>query len=365
MRELYKQYIAQHWLMADPLHYHVCRLPMLFIAIALASGVWLGGRIELHHPIWLVVLAVLLGFAAAFVQWRIQRSWAIACTLPAVFLFGVFFGIKSTPPAADSLSSIATTDWQPCAMRIRIHSAAVWRPNPNHRPLDPNSQPWKTQWSVKCVAIRHRDQWQPTIALSSLTTDGRVETFLPGDTLEMFGHFRKIGPSSNPGGFNFAEQARLEHRFIALRVESAKQLKLVDSRWGANSLARLRGLAIREIDKLLTRWVSDGQAPLAAALVFGQRQQVDWEDQQELMATGTLHMLSISGLHVEIVAAVLLGICIYFGVSHRTTFMWLVIATWCYAGLSGAEPPLHRAKAKIVTCTAARTTGGSAPDNPA
>ncbi|MDX1926582.1 MAG: ComEC/Rec2 family competence protein [Pirellulaceae bacterium] len=358
MRELYEKYIAQHWLMSDPWYYHVYRLPMLFIAVALASGVWLGGRVELNQPEWLVLAACLLGGAAALTHVRSRRDWAIACTLPAVFLLGIYFGIKSEPPTEDSLSNVATVDWQPCAMRIVVQSAAVWQPNPNHRPLDANSQAWKTQWAVKCVAIRHHNQWQPTTAFSTLTTDGRVDRFLPGDTLEMFGHYRKIGPSANPGGFNFAEQARLEHRFVALRVESEQQLELVESRWRGHTLARLRGLAIREIDQLLARWVRFGKAPLAAALVFGQRQQVDWQDQQELMATGTLHMLSISGLHVEIVAAMLLGICIWFGASHRVTFMCLVGATWAYAGLSGAEPPVVRAAVQVTVFAFARWSGG-------
>lgn len=344
--------------MADPWFYHVYRLPMLFIAIVLALGVWLGGRMDVSHPIGIVVIAIVLGSITLLVHMRSYRGWAIACTLPAVFLLGTYFGIQSEPPTEDALSRVATLEWQPCAMRIVIRSAAVWLPNPNHRPLDPNSQPWKTQWSVKCTAIRHREQWQPTTAFSILTTDGRVERFLPGDTLEMFGHFRKIGPSSNPGGFNFAEQSRLEHRFVALRAESAEQLKLIESQWRGSTLARLRGLVIREIDKLLTRWVSYGQSPLAAALVFGQRQQVDWQDQQELMATGTLHMLSISGLHVEIVAAVLLAICVYFGASHRTTFVWMVTATWCYAGLSGADPPVVRAAVQVTIFAYARWCGG-------
>ena len=125
MRELYKQYVAQHWLMADPWYYHVHRLPMLFIAILFASGVWLGGRIELNRPLGLITLAVLLGISAVVMHVRSQRGWTIACALPAVLLLGVYFGFKSGPPAEDSLSSIATTDWQPCAMRVVIQSAAV------------------------------------------------------------------------------------------------------------------------------------------------------------------------------------------------------------------------------------------------
>ncbi len=358
MREQIRIIIAQHWLMADPWYYHFYRLPMLFIAVVLAIGVWLGGRVELSHFGALILLASLFGVAGLVAQRQGLRGWTIACTLAAVFLLGIYFGIVSEPSEGDSISEAATLDWQPCAMRIVVQSAAVWQPNPNHRPLDPNSQPWKTQWLVKCIAVRHKEQWHSTTAFSSLTTDGRVECYLPGDTLEMFGHFRKIGPSVNPGGFNFAEQAKLEHRFVTLRVESAKQLDLVGSQWSGYGLARLRGIVIREIDRLLNRWVINGQAPLAAALVFGQRQQVDWQDQQELMATGTLHMLSISGLHVEIVAGVLLALCIYLGASHRTTFVCLVAATWCYAGLSGADPPVVRAAVQVTVFAFARWSGG-------
>lgn len=358
MRELYKNYIAQHWLMADPWYYYVYRLPMLFVAVALAGGVWLGGHIEMNRDEWLLILAIILGIGAVVVQLRNHRGWAIVCILPAVCLLGAYFGINSEPPKGDSLSEAAKVDWQPCAMRLMIQSAATWQPNPNYRQVDPNSQPWKTQWSVKCIAIRHRDQWQSVDAFSTVTTEGRVDEFLPGDTLEMFGHIRKLGPSANPGGFNFAQQARLDHRFVALRVEAASQLKLIDSRWRGHCLARLRGIAIREIDHLLYRWVSFDKAPLAAALVFGQRQQVDWQDQQELMATGTLHMLSISGLHVEIVAGVLLILCVYFAASHRVTFLCLFIATWCYAGLSGADPPVVRAAVQVTIFAFARWSGG-------
>jgi predicted membrane metal-binding protein len=41
-------------------------------------------------------------------------------------------------------------------------------------------------------------------------------------------------------------------------------------------------------------------------LVLGQREQADWQFQEQMLATGTIHMLSISGMHIEMVALSLL-----------------------------------------------------------
>ena len=359
MREQLKSFVSQHWLMSDPGRYHVHRMPLLLFAIFLISGVWIGGRVEAAVLVWIAALfAALFAIAALIVQLRGMLKLASCLTMTSAFLLGISYGYTSKPATEDPLSRIASKDWRPCAVRVQITSAAIWQPNPNYRQADPKSEPWKTQWDVKCIAIRNHDDWVETTAYSRLSTEGRIDRFLPGDSLEVYGHFRKIAPSSNPGGFDFAQQAALNNQFISLRVESPVQLRLIGSEWGWQSLARIRGITIRWLDKALSRWVTRGQAPLAAALVFGQRQQVEWQDQQELMATGTLHMLSISGLHVEIVAMVLLWICIFLRASYFTTFLVLVLFTWSYAGLSGAEPPVIRAAVQVSIFAFARWIGG-------
>ncbi len=358
MREQIKTFVSQHWLLSEPWHYHIYRMPLMFFAMSLVSGAWIGARIGNAQSIWFSIAAGAIGCAAFGLHVRGLRNWAGLLILISAFLLGLYASLSSQPPTGDGLSKSASQDWTPCAMRVRILSAAVWQPNPNHRPLDPKSQAWKTQWNVQCIAIRDRQTWLTVQSFCQLSTEGRIDNYLPGDTLEVFGQFRKLANSTNPGSFDFAKHAALDQQFIALRAESPVQLKLLSSEWGRHSLARLRGLIIRSLDKSLTRWVTYGRAPLAAALVFGQRQQVEWEDQQELMATGTLHMLSISGLHVEIVATVLLAICLAVGASHSLTFFILVAFAWGYAGLSGAEPPVIRAAVQVTIFAFARWMGG-------
>lgn len=108
-------------------------------------------------------------------------------------------------------------------------------------------------------------------------------------------------------------------------------------------LQRLRGYAVRAVDQALHRHIAWGQAELAAALVFGQREQVDWESQQQLMATGTLHMLAISGMHVEIIAITLLIVSQLLALRRGTVAILVIGVCTAYAGLAGSNPPVLRA----------------------
>ncbi len=357
----FKESISPHWFASVPWHYHVYRLPLLVFAILFIVGHWLGQWIVVPQPVLgIVVTLLLLGPAVIVVHLRQRHAWAGLLFLLAAVLLGLAYRGLTKLPTSDGLAAIAAADWQPCAVRLRIDAAAVWQPNPNYRAGLAHSERWKTKWDVCCVAIRAGNAWVTIQGKSTLSMLGRNDQYLPGDTVECHGQLRLITPPTNPGGFDFAEHAQRQGQFVMLRCESLDQMKRIDSQWGWSSASRLRGLVIREIDKSLRRWVRFDQAPMAAALVFGQRQQVDWQDQQELMATGTLHMLAISGLHVEIVAGLLLAACTAFQVGPRATFFCLLLSTWGYAGLSGAQPPVIRAAVQVSAFAFARWMGGKA-----
>ena len=232
-------------------------------------------------------------------------------------------------------------------------------PNPNHRPERDDSLPWRTRWIIQCEEVRVGREWVAVQAESTLIVDGRIDLFLPGDIIEVYGEVRRIPAPSNPGAFDLQEYFGRDGRFVALSADGVDQLKLIGQRRGY-LLQRWRGLAVRGVDQSLRRWVTHGQAPLAAALVFGQREQVDWEDKQELMATGTLHMLAISGMHVEIVAWGVLVLCGLAGFGDRTRLALLIVVCGLYAALADGKPPVLRAVILVVAFALARCMGRKA-----
>lgn len=329
--------------------------PLLWLVASVIAGVKLSGLLPLSSGIWLLALVIWLIMAIGCLRRR-WSSVAGGATLMAAICFGSFYAQLRRPPSSDSLAPLALRAAQPIAIRGLIASAAIWKPNPNHRPEDPDSQAWQTQWDFRGEEVRDQTRWRPIAALATLTVDGRITDLFPGDRIEVMGTFRRISPPTNPGAFDFAGHFQREGKFVALRASNRQQmvhLQTTHSMWPK----RLRARLVAAVDRSLQHWVTPTQAPLAAALVFGQREQVDWEDQQALMATGTLHMLAISGMHVEIVAASVLLFAAPWSWRHSTTMFWIIAICGGYAILAGGNPPVLRALLVVAALAIARTLG--------
>lgn len=328
--------------------------PLLWLALAIGLGIKLA--VYWNWSGW-ICLAGLLGLLVA--TYLLLPRWTAGASLTAwlaALLFGSYLANSSRPPATDGIAQLATRTAQPIALRGMLTTTAVWKPNPQYRASDPNSSEWLTSWVFACSEVRDENRWLSAPARCTLTVAGRVDDLLPGDELEVMGSLRRIWPPTNPGAFDFAEHLRQLGQFVSLRAEDRQQLKLLKRTWHL-PVERCRGWLVQQVDENLSRWVTRGCKPLAAALVFGQREQVDWEDQQQLMATGTLHMLAISGMHVEIVAATLLLITAPLGWRNSTLLCLLIVVCGTYAILAGAKPPVMRAVIIVATFALARTLG--------
>lgn len=268
---------------------------------------------------------------------------------------GLSQALWQTPPEADGLSPFATREAAAIAIEGTIASAAEWRPNLNHRPDQAGSSEWLTTWSIDCSAVRERD-WRPLRARSTLTVPGRIHDLFPGDHVRVFGTFRAISEPTNPGAYDFASHSRTEGRFVRLNANRREQVEVVGFR-PQYLPSRCRAVAVMHVDKNLRRWVAWDQSALAAALIFGQRSQVDWEERQELMATGTLHLLAISGLHVAIVASAVFLLCKLLHLPNRVQFWAVAGCCVLYAALAGGQPPVLRAVVLVSLIGLSRTWG--------
>jgi len=106
------------------------------------------------------------------------------------------------------------------------------------------------------------------------------------------------------------------------------------------------------VDALLPPLQLEGRSPesqsaLLSALLFGRREQLDRHDRDAFAATGTAHLLAISGLQIQFMALLLWTLLKCCRVSRRTNAILLFGATWAYTALSGAEPPIVRAAVMI------------------
>jgi competence protein ComEC len=113
---------------------------------------------------------------------------------------------------------------------------------------------------------------------------------------------------------------------------------------GGSSFYRWLYQARHSMASSLARSVPEPQASLGQSVLLGIRDGLPSDLQDDFRATGTSHLLAISGLHVGVLLAVSLGISqAMFG---RRLHLYLVIPLaliWLYTLLAGASPSAMRA----------------------
>jgi competence protein ComEC len=113
---------------------------------------------------------------------------------------------------------------------------------------------------------------------------------------------------------------------------------------------------------LLWETLSHERAGLAAAVLLGAREELGDDQQNDFLVTGTVHILSISGLHVGILALVLFWALRTGLVRRIPTIVGVAAITWTYTLLTDSEPPAVRA-AVLVSVLCGAMLCGRAPSS--
>ena len=117
----------------------------------------------------------------------------------------------------------------------------------------------------------------------------------------------------------------------------------------ADFLPRLRDRAARSIDRTFAE-----DAPLARALLIADQHQIPTEMRDRYAAAGLIHMLSISGLHVAVIAAAMELLFQVARLSRRASLLGAFVTTAVYVGVIGAPPPALRSAAMLGVAMSSR-----------
>ncbi len=167
-----------------------------------------------------------------------------------------------------------------------------------------------------------------------------------GDRLLCQTNWQPIAPPRNPHAFDyrgFLARRHIHHQaFIAdgafIRLDSLQGNPILGMayQWRAQLLRALhRHLPAKE------------QQSVAAALILGYKQGLSEDVKNAYSATGAMHVLAVSGLHVGLVWAII-AFCLRWLPTHRPLFKVLrtlltLMALWGFALLTGASPSVLRA----------------------
>lgn len=251
------------WLavLAIPVLWRVC-VPVLGVSLPYS---------KLLRKLWLILLIAMLGFAWAQARawWRMHSALPVACEQQVIPVQGVIVSVPERDPRGQHMDVAIERSFNPsCPLpaKVRLHLYAS-----SHR-----TQP--AQSLAMMPRLQAGERWQFSVRL------------------------KRPHATRNPHGFDYAAWCLANEIGASGSIMAKRPMVRVKSLvWQPNALiARWRSRVGDRIERVL------GNTPISAvirALVIGEDSQITRADWQLFVDTGINHLVSISGLHITMLAS--------------------------------------------------------------
>ncbi|MEJ7694991.1 ComEC/Rec2 family competence protein [Daejeonella sp.] len=166
-----------------------------------------------------------------------------------------------------------------------------------------------------------------------------------GDLLLIPSKFDSIDPPYNPGEFNYKAYLG-DRQFYHQAFLPQNQFYLVNRDEGNPCISFALSLRKRLVDKFYKYLPDKNAAAFASTLILGYRAELSRELIEAYSKTGTMHVLSVSGMHVGIVFMVLSVVLKFMDKTKGTRLIRAILIIsiiWFYALLTGFSAPACRA----------------------
>lgn len=209
-----------------------------------------------------------------------------------------------------------------------------------------------SRFEVALVGLRDGAAWKSVSGRAMAFVQGTPPKLDAGDRFRCFARLSAPPKPRNPGAFDYAKRLRSEGVLSRLLMDSPECIVEVEP-GGSGRLTRWLDRVRAQCHSLLARHVGTSSTALASAMLLGLREGINAAQNEAFMTTGTIHVLSISGLHVGILAGALLWVMRRTPLSQGFALLTVGAVTLLYVMLVDMDPPVVRATVLVlVTCMA-------------
>ena len=196
---------------------------------------------------------------------------------------------------------------------------------------------WRSIAEIEIEAVRLDDTaWQPACGRVAVSTPGTLPPeFYAGRTVEITGVLGLPQGASAAGLFDYRTYLRRQGIYYQSRIagsndwqfvhdDTAVTLPMADrfTAWAKGILAR--GLPVED-EPLRLLW----------AMTLGWKTALTGEVSEPFMRSGTMHVFAISGLHIALIAGILVAVLRVFKVPRILCGAVVIPLIWAYTGVTG------------------------------
>ncbi len=293
-------------------------MSLIYLSCAWVVGIFLGSKFA--PPLTLILIGLIpLPFLFLLRQHR-KAIILIAICLTA--LFGGAFCYQASLPSGDESCLQFYNNQETVEIKGMVKA-------------DPEVRDKSTHIRLSATEIKRDKGWQE-VSGDALLFVPRYPTYEYGDVLLVKG---KLETPPQLDDFDYEDY--LAHQGIYSTM-LYPEIEISERGKGVKPLEWVYSLR-NGLSQTMAEVLPEPQASLAQGIILGKRGTIPASIKADFAHTGTAHLLAISGLHLSIVAGILLSIGIWLFGKRRYTYIWLALGTiWLYALITGMHPPVVR-----------------------
>ena len=175
--------------------------------------------------------------------------------------------------------------------------------------------------------------------------------------LEITAEVIPIENKGNPGEFDLKTYWKTKGIYGMFFMESKDfhVVKTIQSSYLTQSIRKAQEVCLTILSKHLT----GQELGIAQALILGDKSMLDNEIRSAFTATGSMHILAVSGLHIGLILQLLLAL-IKLGakwINRSTAILFVILLLWFYALMTGFSPSVIRAVFMFSVLTLTQSKG--------
>ena len=296
-------------------------MPLIYLSCAWVAGIYLGSNVALP---WALIFTGLIPLPLLFL-FRQHRKAIILAAVCLIALFGGALLFQASLPPQDE-SHLQFYNGQEVEIKGVIKA-------------DPEVRDKTTHIRLSDIKIWRDNRWQEVsgdalLFVPRYSTDN--STYSYGDVLLVKGKLETPPQLDEFDYEGYLERQGIYSTMLYPTIETS------DTGKGFKPLAWVYGLR-NSLSQTLTEVVPEPQASLAQGIVLGIRYNIPAEVKDNFVQTGTAHILAISGIHLAIIAGMLLSIGMWLFGKRRYIYIWLALGIiWLYALITGMHTPVVR-----------------------
>lgn len=328
------------------------RIPLLRLVILFIAGIVLCSYYPANLPITVsggclvIVLLILLLLRKAALWHR------------SAFLHGVFgtsvllaFAMAGYVLAATHIEQFhhdhfqRVTTGQPQWTVVRIINEPQWRTRSIKIEVEIESIQNHTEWEIRCGKALLYAQPDSSLSLAY------------GMRMLVKTSWQDIPEPRNPNEFNY-KRYLFHHHIYQQGYIPAGSLSVLEQEAGNPLFALAHRLRNYLLSLVREHGITGDEYAVCAALLLGQKDQLDPALIRAYSSAGAMHVLAVSGLHVGIIYLVVHSLLKWMDRDNRFRFLQVgltIVVIWGYALLTGLSPSVIRA-ATMFTFVSVGTT---------